>query len=359
MKKIIPVIYLLLLPCLGFAGIGGDDEETSKSHDQIATAARLFFATKIPNANNLISPWSKNITTKLYNFTTNTASQEHSNNNISQTETQTNLINTDTSSVNKNQGEINKNILSVLNHNSVLIENHILNNDQDASPQQVFSLETQLSCNSVVTANFPSNFKIASVLEFKGVWKQQFTRIKDAEFTLTTGEKITTAFMSVNIDSCLSSHCSFTGWTIIRIPYANEYVMDIILPNTASITLTNEKQCQTIFNLLSDLSSTTKNKYKNNNVKISKATISIPLFAFQRKTLFTDTTSLYEQQCFIQVDETGTKAKATSELMLADDNFIINRPFFFAVSNIKNYNNKPLIDDIILLGTIENPTIKQ
>jgi hypothetical protein len=348
MKKITPIISLFFLPCWGVAIILGDDNDTCRSHDKIVEASRFFFATKTPNVNNLISPWSKNTIINSYAFTNNTA-----------TKPDYYKSNLDICSTSVDYNKIDNNKLKLLNFTE-----DISSNKKDTLPLEVFSLKPQLSCDTCFTTDFSHNYKLGSTLEFKGFWEKNFTLIGNSEFTLSTGEQITTPFMSVNIDNCISYTCSLTGWTIIRIPYENLYVMDIIIPNETSITPINEIQCRTIFNLLSSLSSKTRNK----DIKISRKKISMPLFKFTQETFFAYKSRLCVQQCSITVDEKGIKhelssnqasSHSASNFVHPYNNYVINSPFFFAISKLKNHKNKTLIEDIILLGKLENPSIER
>jgi hypothetical protein len=236
----------------------------------------------------------------------------------------------------------------------------------------------------------PYNLKIVSAIKFYGYLEYgYFSSIGNKSFLTENNKKITTEFLFAKINNTKIIYKD--GWKAVRLLYKGKYSIDIILPKKAN-KYSTAKQNQVIYKLIKLLGDEANNNY-NNIVKIS-----IPKFTIKQAVdvnietiynLFSENdiakfkkffnipndTSLFKlhSTCCFDIDKQEvldkkltTKRSTTFSSFFKTKKFNVNRPFFFVISEVRpvvdksnNYKRSYIINNILMIGKIKDPSIKE
>ena len=209
---------------------------------------------------------------------------------------------------------------------------------------------------------------LINAIYFKSIWASKFNKAETQSraFILPDNSEIETPFMNGHIS------CNFyraADATVLELPYSNnKYSLVVVMPPSG----------QSLSSFVSALNSTT---WQNWMGKIGNgyADVSMPKFQFTYSTslrgelsamgmsnAFSDAADFsnisttaalkitdVQHKAYIAVDETGTEAAAATTVIIgltapAHNNITINRPFFFAIREMKS-------GLILFAGSVNNP----
>ena len=191
---------------------------------------------------------------------------------------------------------------------------------------------------------------IANAAAFRARWQTEFdpSKTKDGTFHVTSSKGSDAHFMVQTEQDYASTHSNFAQWLLM--PYKNpDFLMVMILPDRDSPEVYLSKQTwETWGNALGDMT-TAKTPIQIPRMKIAAQydmLNALPKLGLGELLHHADMSSLSSglhddfvnvamQSTFIDVDEQGTKAAASTEMGTAGgtggEGFIANRPFAFGI----------------------------
>ena len=238
--------------------------------------------------------------------------------------------------------------------------------------QQKFKGKQNLDYEELWSSSYDLSLilKIISSLRFEAKWLNgKFNKIGKDKFTSFDNQELTVDYMK-NKSTCSLCYDDTSGWKSVRIFYENNYMLDIIVPQTET-KYSNKDKTAIITNLLITAS--------NGNVFKNQVKLKMPLFKFQQTSNITDMLeNMYPsfknkdtqlvQECVIKVDEEGTIAEARTTLYVREcytpsTEFTIDRGFYYILSEIDKTKNTldsiNNIDKIIMIGAVNNPLVEK
>lgn len=238
--------------------------------------------------------------------------------------------------------------------------------------------KTKDKINSIVNSTSNDTVMIlVNAIYFKSAWSKPFKKSNTTPkpFILENGQEIQHPAMS---QSDLYRYLETPQFQAVRIPYgkggSSRLSMDIFLPKTTSnlkdfqrqLTAENWQNWSKNFSRKQGLIQVPKFKFEYGIDLVSTLKAMGMQVAFSPKADFSNLSSTQalidevKHKTFVDVNEEGTEAAAVTAVVLTrasnvpePDSFqmIINRPFFFAISDRQT-------GTILFMGIIKNPSLK-